>query len=61
MINGTFRASRCMEYDMEDQDVFKIVFCIIYASDKNYKITILDENMDHKMYIINDFIIEKGV
>ena len=61
MINGVFRASRCIEYDMEDQDVFKIVFCIIYASDKNFKITILDENMEHKMYIINDFIIEKGV
>jgi hypothetical protein len=59
-IDNKFQASNVITYDMSDNEFMQVVYCIIYAADNEYKITIKDNKIEHKKFIIKDFEIERG-
>ena len=60
LIDGKFKASNVISYDMSDNEFMQVVYCIIYAADNDYKITINNNKIEHKKFIIKDFEIERG-
>jgi hypothetical protein len=60
LVDGKFRASSVISYDMSDNEFMQVVYCIIFAADNDYKITINDNKIEHKKFIIKDFVIERG-
>ena len=60
LVDGKFKASNVITYDMTDNEFMQVVYCIIYAADNDYKITINNNKIEHKKFIIKDFEIERG-
>lgn len=60
LVDNKFKASNVISYDMDDTEFMQVVYCVIYAADNEYKITINDNKIEHKKFIIKDFEIERG-
>lgn len=60
LVDGKFTASSVISYDMSDAEFMQVVYCIIFAADNDYKITINNNKVEHKKFIIKDFVIERG-
>ena len=54
------QASKLVEYDSEDELILNVVYSVILAVDRGYKVEILDDIINHHKYIFKDFIIRKG-
>lgn len=61
MINETMKASSIIEYDTDDDTVMMVVYSVIMAVDKNYKVELIDNIIDHKKFRLKDFIIRRDV
>lgn len=59
MIANKLRASEIIHYNSENITVLMTVYTIMYASNQNYQIEILDKMIEHKRYRLKDFIIER--
>ena len=61
MVNETMKASSIIEYDTDDDTVMMVVYSVIMAVDKNYKVELIDNIIDHKKFRLKDFIIRRDV
>ena len=59
MVDGKLLASHMIHYETEDSLVLMTVYCIMYASNLDYDITIFDRGIEHKRYRLKDFLIER--
>lgn len=59
MVDGRLQASHMIQYETEDSTVLMTVYCIMYASNLDYDITIFDRGIEHKRYRLKDFMIER--
>ena len=60
MRDGVMQASKLVEYDSADDLILNVVYSVILAVDRGYKVEILDDIVNHQKYIFKDFIIRKG-
>ena len=60
MRDGVMQASNLVEYDSPDDLILNVVYSVILAVDRGYKVEILSDIIDHQKYIFKDFIIRKG-
>ncbi len=60
MRDGIMQASSLVEYDSADDLILNVVYSVILAVDRGYKVEILDDVVNHHKYIFKDFIIRKG-
>ncbi|MDE7100338.1 MAG: hypothetical protein K2O05_00615 [Anaeroplasmataceae bacterium] len=53
------QASQLIQYNSDNLTVLMTVYSLMYASNLNYHITILNYKIEHKRYSLRDFIIER--
>jgi hypothetical protein len=58
--DGKLYASDIVNYDSSEDDILLMIFCLMFASEHNYDVTKLDRILDHKKYLMNDFVIKEG-
>ncbi len=58
-VANKLRASEVIHYNSENITVLMTVYSIMYASNQDYSIEILDNIIEHKRYRLRDFIIER--
>ncbi|MBE6137796.1 MAG: hypothetical protein E7176_05315 [Erysipelotrichaceae bacterium] len=61
MIDNFMRASQIIDYNCGDDLVIMLVYCVIYAVDKNHIVELCDNIIDHKKFRLRDFIIKRRV
>lgn len=61
MIDNTMRASSIIDYECGDDIILMMVYCVIFAVDKNYIVELCDEIIDHQKFRLRDFIIKRRV
>ncbi len=59
MLDGVLQASHMITYNTDNLTVLMTVYSLMYASNLDYDIKILDKRIEHKRYILKDFIIER--
>lgn len=59
MVDNVLQASHMIQYNSDNLVVLMTVYSLMYASNLDYNITILDKKIEHKRYILRDFIIER--
>ena len=60
MIDNTMRASSIIDYECGDDIILMMVYCVIFAVDKNYIVELCDEIIEHQKFRLRDFIIERN-
>ena len=53
------QASQLIHYNVDNLTVLMTVYSLMYASNLEYHIEILDTKIEHKKYTLRDFIIER--
>ena len=61
MSNGLFKASAILEYEASRNKLLMVIYSIIYASEHGYQITIFDDFVKTKDYMIRNFEIKKAM
>ena len=59
MIDNKLQASELINYNSENLTVLMTVYCLMFATNHEYEITILEKNIEHKRYRLKDFLIER--
>ncbi len=57
--DSVFKASDVLYYDCTNEEFLMTVYCIIYAAERQYVVSILDNIIDTKRFTIKDFEIKK--
>ena len=57
--DGVFRARDIVNLECNENDFMMVVYCIIFAVDKNYTVQILDDTVETEIYSMKDFTITK--
>ena len=58
-INGVFEAKNIVNEECSENDFMMVVYCIIFAVDKNYTVSILEDTVETKTYSMKNFTIVK--
>lgn len=61
MENNKFRASDVIKYDSSLEEILFVLYSLVYGSEHNYTLTKLDNVIEHKKFILNDFILTKEI
>ena len=59
MLENKLQASQLIHYNVDNLTVLMTVYSLMYASNLEYHIEILDTKIEHKKYTLRDFIIER--
>ncbi len=59
LVDNVLQASHMINYNCENSIVLMTIYSLMYASNLDYNITILDKEIEHKRYRLKDFIIER--
>lgn len=59
MLDHKLQASQMIQYNSDNLTVLMTVYSLMYASNLDYRITILHNKIEHKRYRLKDFIIER--
>ncbi|MDE7263847.1 MAG: hypothetical protein K2N64_04225 [Anaeroplasmataceae bacterium] len=59
MLENHLQASEIIHYNSENITVLMTVYSLMYASNLDYRIEVLDTMIEHKRYRLRDFIIER--
>ena len=59
MLENKLQASQLIHYNTDNLTVLMTVYSLMYASNLEYHIEILDSKIEHKRYSLHDFIIER--
>ena len=57
--DGIFSASTIINDDCSDAEFLMAVYCVIYAVERDYDVTILNDVLETKTYVIRDFTISQ--
>ncbi len=61
MQDDMMQASKIIDYECSDDIMMMMIYSVILAVDKNYIVEVKDDIIDHKKYILKDFIIRRRV
>ena len=61
MLDNKLQASDLINYNSDNLTVLMTVYCLMFAANHEYEITILEKNIEHKRYRLKDFLIERRV
>lgn len=59
LINGVLKGSDLIKFDTPDEDVLNAIYCVLYVSDIEFKVTLLDTRIVHQKFSMKDFVIER--
>ena len=59
LFEGKLQASQIINYNTDNLTVLMTVYSLMYSSNLDYNITVLDKKLEHKRYRMRDFIIER--